>query len=110
MTSANHHDDELRHAERIAYLIAGCLRGMLIEGELAELNEWILASDESLALFEKLIDVEHIGKAMQQYLQAEREKTKVLLMIKEKIQEKSGRPPYVSSGLACWLHLRIYYL
>ena len=43
-------------AYRIAYLVAGYIRGTITEKEHDELNDWVNASDHNMQLFEELTD------------------------------------------------------
>lgn len=79
------HDENLEKADRIAYLIAGHIRGALTEPEKDELDEWIVESDENLELFEKLIDEDNIEMEMQKHLRMEKEKAEALAGVKETI-------------------------
>ncbi len=54
---------DLKQAYRIAYLIAGFLKQTLTEEEKDELDEWILASDENMILFEKMTDEKNLAQA-----------------------------------------------
>jgi len=47
-------------AYRIAYLIAGYIRGTLTESEHDELDKWVEASDDNMLLFEELTDERNI--------------------------------------------------
>lgn len=47
-------------AYRIAYLIAGYIRGTITEPEHDELDKWVEASDENMLLFEELTDEKNI--------------------------------------------------
>ncbi|HET9431758.1 MAG TPA: FecR domain-containing protein [Chitinophagaceae bacterium] len=47
--------------ERVAYLIAGFIRETLTEKEHAELDEWVVQSDENLDLFSELTDLENVA-------------------------------------------------
>jgi ferric-dicitrate binding protein FerR (iron transport regulator) len=82
---ANSHEDDLKKAERIAYLIAGHIKDSLIPAEQDELDDWVSASDENLELFEKLTDEDNIELGVQQYLQIEKEKAAALARVKEKV-------------------------
>ena len=53
----------LKQAYHTAYLIAGFLRQTLTEEEKHELDEWILASDENMILFEKMTDEKNVAQA-----------------------------------------------
>ena len=53
----------LKQAYRTAYLIAGFLKQTLTEEEKDELDEWILASDENMILFEKMTDEKNLAQA-----------------------------------------------
>lgn len=64
------YENERQKAERIAYLIAGHLRGTLTPSEMDELDEWITASDENLELFERLTNEDNLETALHQYLHA----------------------------------------
>jgi len=54
---------DLKQAYRTAYLIAGFLKQNLTEEEKDELDEWILASDENMILFEKMTDEKNVAQA-----------------------------------------------
>ena len=58
----NEHKD-IKQAYRTAYLIAGFLKQTLTEEEKRELDEWILASDKNMELFEKMTDEKNIAQA-----------------------------------------------
>ncbi|MDE3184861.1 MAG: FecR domain-containing protein [Bacteroidota bacterium] len=47
-------------AYRVAYLIAGYIRGTLSESEHDELDQWVEASDDNMLLFEELTDEKNI--------------------------------------------------
>lgn len=81
----SNHDDQLRLADRIAYLIAGHLNGTLTEEESDELDNWITESDENLALFEKLTDEDNIEAAMHEFQRREKEKAEALAGLKAAI-------------------------
>lgn len=116
MKPTGSHEDDLQKAERIAYLIAGHLRDTLTEAEGEELDNWILESDENLALFEKLTDEENIEAAMSRYLAIEKEKAAALQKLKEKIsrQEPKGTLrtlwPYLVAASLALLAVSIYVL
>lgn len=61
-------------ARRIAYLVAGYVRGTISKKEHDELDEWICASDENLELFEKLTDDKNIEEATSWMQKIETEK------------------------------------
>jgi ferric-dicitrate binding protein FerR (iron transport regulator) len=50
-------------AYRVAYLIAGYIRGTLSTTEHNELDEWVAANDENMQLFERLTDEKNIEEA-----------------------------------------------
>jgi transmembrane sensor len=50
-------------AHRIAYLVAGYIKGTISKNEHDELDEWICENDENMELFEKLTDEKNIGIA-----------------------------------------------
>ena len=54
---------DIKTAYRTAYLIAGFLKQTLTEEEKDELDEWILASDANMILFEKMTDDKNIMQA-----------------------------------------------
>lgn len=47
-------------AYRIAYLVAGYIRGTITEKEHDELNDWVNASDHNMQLFEELTDEKNL--------------------------------------------------
>jgi len=53
----------LKQAYRTAYLIAGFLKQTLTKEEKDELDEWILANDENMILFEKMTDEKNLAEA-----------------------------------------------
>ncbi len=53
----------IKQAYRTAYLIAGFLKQNLTGEEKDELDEWILASDENMILFEKMTDEKNVAQA-----------------------------------------------
>lgn len=55
------YSDEQAH--RIAYLVAGYIRGTISKKEHDELDEWICESDENMELFETLTDEKNIKEA-----------------------------------------------
>jgi ferric-dicitrate binding protein FerR (iron transport regulator) len=67
-------DAQLPVAERIAYLIAGFLRGSLTEAEHDELDAWVVASDENTRLFEELTDEANLEAALDWHRRLDREK------------------------------------
>ena len=79
------HEDALHRTERIAYLIAGHIRNTITPLEHEELDQWIVASDENLALFERLTDEDNIEEAMQRYRSLEQEKAAVYEELRTKI-------------------------
>jgi transmembrane sensor len=100
--TSNNHEEELKKAERIAYLIAGHLRNTLSADESDELDEWLNESDENLELFEKLTDEENIEAGVQQYLDIEGRKADALQKLKQEIggERKSRRRfwPYLAAA------------
>lgn len=70
-------------AFRMAYLIAGYIRGTLSNAEHNELNEWVAASDENMLLFERLSDEQNIEEATKWI--EERKTAEALQRAKEKI-------------------------
>jgi ferric-dicitrate binding protein FerR (iron transport regulator) len=51
---------------RVAYLVAGFIRNTLDDKERDELDEWVVASDENMALFAELTDDDNIEKSLVQ--------------------------------------------
>src|SRR4051812_15553722 len=84
------HDENLKKAEWIAYLIVGHIRDTLTEEEQDALDAWIVESDENLELFERLTDEENIEMAVQGYLAMENQKAEALERIKKGIH-KAGK-------------------
>lgn len=93
------HDENLQKAERVAYLIAGHLRGTLTPPEQDELDDWITESDENLELFETLTDEDNIDMAMQRYLATEREKAAALAGVKKRVGLLAKKRPVKRLGL-----------
>lgn len=54
---------DLKQAYRTAYLMSGFLKQTLNQEEKEELDNWILASDENMALFEKMTDEKNLAEA-----------------------------------------------
>lgn len=107
------HDENLKKADRIAYLIAGHIRGTLTEPEKDELDAWIVESDENLEQFEKLTDEDNIEIAMQQHLHMEKEKADALSGVKEKIglKRKGSLPkiwPYLVAASVILIAVSLY--
>lgn len=90
-------DPQLPVAERIAYLIAGFLRGTLTEAEHDELDAWIVESDENLRLFEELTDEENLETAIAWRKRLEKERA--LHNIKEEVDFTKSRKPFLRSLL-----------
>lgn len=70
-------------AFRVAYLIAGYIRGTLSNAEHSELDEWVATSDENMQLFERLTDEKNIEEATKWI--EERKTAEALQRAKEKI-------------------------
>lgn len=86
------HEEKLKKAEHITYLIAGHVRGTLTNEEADELDNWITESAENLALFENLTDEDNIEAGIRQYLQAEKQKAAAFNELKENLRKgKKGR-------------------
>lgn len=98
--SSKQHEEELKKAERIAYLIAGHLRNTLSLEESDELDDWISESDENLELFEKLTDEDHVEASIQQYLEIERRKAGAYEKVQEGISTEVKR-----KGRSIWIYL-----
>jgi transmembrane sensor len=78
-----------KQAHRVAYLVAGYIRGTISKKEHDELDEWICENDENMELFEKLTDEKNIEEATRwmQSVQTEealREKKKTINFKKPK--------------------------
>jgi len=85
-------DAQLPVAERIAYLIAGFLRGTLTEAEHDELDAWVVASDDNTRLFEELTDEAYLEAGIDQHRRLDREGA--LQKIKEDIGLRPARRPW----------------
>ena len=83
-------EPQLPLAERIAYLIAGYLRGTLTEAEHDELDAWVVASEENTRLFEDLTDENNVEAAM--YWHQNLNKEKARKKIKEELGLRKARP------------------
>lgn len=83
-------EPQLPLAERIAYLIAGYLRGTLTEAEHDELDAWVVASEENTRLFEDLTDENNVEAAM--YWHQNLNKEKARRKIKEELGLRKARP------------------
>ena len=59
--------DSMENGHRVAYLIAGHIRKTLTPPERRELDVWLEASEQHIALFEELTDEANIQKAMEWY-------------------------------------------
>lgn len=88
-------DAQLPVAERIAYLIAGFLRGSLTEAEHDELDAWVVASDENMRLFEELTDEANLEAAMDWHRRLDQ--GKALNRIKEEVGLRPAKKPLVRS-------------
>jgi len=93
MNPSPDHEENLKRAERIAYLIAGHLRGTLLPAEQDELDDWITDSDENLELFETLTDEDNIEAAMQRYGAIEQGKAAALAGVKESLGLPAEKRP-----------------
>ena len=71
-------------AYRIAYLIAGYIRGTITEPEHDELDKWVEASDDNMLLFEELTDEKNIEANLEWMDKVTTEKK--LELTKKKIQ------------------------
>lgn len=56
----NPYENMDKGAYRIAYLVAGYIRGTITEKEHDELNDWVNASDHNMQLFEELTDEKNL--------------------------------------------------
>ncbi len=83
-------------AFRIAYLVAGYIRGTLSHAEHNELDEWVAASDENMLLFERLTDEKNIEEATKKWTE-EKKIIEVLKKAKEKIS--FSKPASRTTGL-----------
>jgi hypothetical protein len=86
MISQDLHNEELQAAERIAYLIAGHIRGTLTPEEGEELDDWVTDSDENLSLFLKLTDQDNTEAAIAQLNRIEQTKMTALDHLKKRIR------------------------
>lgn len=78
--------NDIKQAYRTAYLIAGFLKQTLTIEEKQELDEWILASDENMILFEKMTDEKNLEQAAVWFKQMNVEKE--LQETKRKIKQR----------------------
>jgi ferric-dicitrate binding protein FerR (iron transport regulator) len=113
----NNHEEDLKKAERIAYLIAGHIKDSLTPAEQDELDDWVSASDENLELFETLTDEDNIEAGVQQYLQIEKEKAAALVRLKEKAGLSPKRKsilkkiaPYLAAASVILIAASIYFI
>ncbi|MGZ3850570.1 MAG: FecR domain-containing protein [Flavisolibacter sp.] len=65
---------QLKDAHRVAYLIAGHIKGTLTPLERRELDEWVEADERNVELFEELTDEDNIQKALAWYNKTDTEK------------------------------------
>ena len=85
-------DSGLNDAHRVAYLIAGHIRGTLTPAERRELDEWVAADERNVQLFEQLTDERNIHKALAWYEQTNTEKA--LKRVKRRISFPGRRTPF----------------
>jgi ferric-dicitrate binding protein FerR (iron transport regulator) len=81
---------DLKQAYRTAYLIAGFLKQTLTEEEKDELDEWILANDENMILFEKMTDEKNLAQAGEWFkkmnVEEDLQKTKKRIEVKRPVR------------------------
>ncbi|GAA4339810.1 FecR family protein [Flaviaesturariibacter amylovorans] len=94
-------DKDLPVAERIAYLIAGFLRGTLTTSEHNELDAWVVASEENTRLFEQLTDESTIEAGLR--WQERLNEDAALEKVKGRIAPKPTRPLWLFALAACVL-------
>lgn len=82
-------EERLIKVYRIAYLVAGFLEQNLSDAELEELDNWIIASDANMRLFEDLTDPNQLSEWMEQYAEPNPEKR--LEMIKARLELPAAR-------------------
>jgi transmembrane sensor len=104
--------------ERIAYLIAGYIRGTITETEHEELDRWVEASEANMRLFETITSEDQVAEAQAWFArqQAQQEHHEdVLRQIKEKAGIKhrtTGRNPlwlWAVAGVAGLILLSLYW-
>jgi ferric-dicitrate binding protein FerR (iron transport regulator) len=105
MNPAGGHEEDMQRAERIAYLIAGHLKGTLTEEESNELDDWITESNENLELFEKLTDEDNMEAAIAQYSAIDKGKGAAYQKLKKQIRTGGRRqvPIWFFLAAACVL-------
>ena len=93
---------DLKQAYRTAYLIAGFLKQTLSEPEKKELDEWILASDENMIIFEKMTDEKNISQANEwfQKMNVEDELLKTKIKINTKTPSRFWKYTVAAAVLA----------
>ena len=93
---------DLKQAYRTAYLIAGFLKQTLSETEKVELDEWILASDENMIIFEKMTDEKNISQANEwfQKMNVEDELLKTKIKINTKTPSRFWKYTVAAAVLA----------
>lgn len=97
-------EEQFANAHRVAYLIAGHIRKTITPMERLELDEWLEASEDNVALFEDLTNEDKIQEAMEWFGQLDQEKT--LQKLKERIPftpEKKTRRLFWSLAIAACL-------
>jgi transmembrane sensor len=109
MNPAGGHEEDLQKAERIAYLIAGHLKGTLTEEESNELDDWITESNENLELFEKLTDEDNMEAAIVQYNAIDKGKGAAYQKLKKQIRTGGRRqvPLWIFLGAASVLVIAV---
>lgn len=96
---------DIQQAYRVAFLVSGFLKGNLTEEEKDELDQWILASEENMILFEKLTDEKNLAEAVAWFKKMDIEEE--LEQTKQKMagRKKASRWRYIAIGAAAAITL-----
>jgi ferric-dicitrate binding protein FerR (iron transport regulator) len=87
------HTENLEQAYRVAYLVAGHIQKTLSSREREELDLWLEASEENIALFETLTDEGHVARTLQWYQRLDRQRKEAMLgRLKEKLSFVRTQP------------------
>lgn len=90
MENFSKHADRLKLNYRAGYLISGFIRKILTREEEEELDEWILASEENMKLFEDLTDEQMMDDFLRWY--SERDTEANLQKVKKRIKFRKRSP------------------
>lgn len=93
--------------DRIAYLIAGFLRGTLTTGEQDELDQWVDASDDNLRLFEELTDEDKLEQAQAFFARKQARKQQRYATVRKRIGFGVNRWLYLAAAVVTGLTVLI---